>query len=402
MSDRLSAGRQASLDAFEHEVRLMLTRRAADVGTGPDTTLLAPTVLADLADVCPQLRSGRQWRQAVPMAAAVVVLAGFGAAFVAQSRSATTEADAPSTGTSAPNATPTSATVGSGTSPTGTVGASPPPTGFSQSCGDTPPVQIDVGSQLGPLQDGPAPQASVEPLVNQMVWHHPGPVNAIEIRWPADPERLASMAPDGLPPGEARGQGPLTGAEAGARPGLSAGFVLGTVGPNDPARTTDPCSVVELAIYGEPAAVEWWLTALQGEWSFGLPLTVADLDPAVGPDGSGGGRPTADKLVIGSERSARRPQVPDGACDGRPGAPAHQGTGDGTASATAAAAFEAFVKATAATTDPPLPTTGYTEVLIDDDTISYIVNGDRSPIVVVDLSRTSAGWTVDHWSASPC
>lgn len=276
------------------------------------------------------------------------------------------------------------------------------PTAFPLACGDAPPVRIDVGSQLGPLQVGPAPQSSVEPLANQGVWHHPGPVNTIEIRWPADPTRLARLAPDGAPPDQVMGQQSGAGAANGAGPGLSAGYVLAPVEPTNDARAADPCSVVQIAIYGDAAAVEWWHTALQGEWSFGLPLTVADLDPSVGPDGSGGGLQLTDELVVGSDRSDQRPQVPDGACDGLPGAPPQQGTGDGTVSATAETALEAFLAATAATVDPPLPTAGYTEVQIDASTISYVVVGDRSPVVVVDLRLTAAGWIVDHWAASPC
>lgn len=276
------------------------------------------------------------------------------------------------------------------------------PTAFPRLCGDTPPVRIDVGSQLGPLQDGPAPQSSVPALTNQAVWHHPGPENAIEIRWPADPTRLAAMAPEGLMPDVVPGQLPLAGSGNGARPGLSAGYVLAAVERSGSGGTTDPCSVFQIAIYGQLAAVEWWHTALQGELSFGLPLTVADLDPAVGPAGLGDGQPAANELVIGSDRSTQRPQVPAGACDGLPGAPAKEGTGDGTAAATPEAALEAFLAANAATIDPPLPTAGYTEVQIDSSTISYVVGGNSSPTVVVDLSRNSAGWTVDHWSASPC
>lgn len=586
MSGRPSSGRKPDTDAFEHEIRTMLVRRAADVSEGTGATPLPAIAPADFTTTRRPLGPGRRPGKVLVAAAAVLVVAGFGAVYVAQSRSATTEAGAPITDTLPPKLSPTDATAAppaaivglddvlasippgvdpvggppiyrgsdrelpeatardylarrlpdlpfllvqveemeplaiyrwsvdesgyqaSGSvvvrqeaagpvvtlattdgiavsslertadklaalvldddpdhgllaadvttlggailgDPTTTDGAqrtgptgfgsagiaegSPlsfevtlapvpvvvriqrvggtmlsitelvvEPTGFPRSCGDTPPVRIDVGSQLGPLEAGPAPQSSVEPLVNQAVWHYPGPVNTIEVRWPADPTRLALLAPDGLLPDQIPGQGPLTGAANGAEPGLSAGYVLEPVGSADRAGAADPCSVAQIAIYGDPAAVEWWQTALQGELSFGLPLTVADLDPALGPAGSDGAQPAPEQLVIGSDRSTQRPQVPDGACDGLPGAPARQGTGDGTVSATAEATLEAFLAATATTTDPPLPTTGYTEVQIDATTISYVVTGDSSPIVVVDLSHTGAGWTVDRWAASPC
>lgn len=163
----------------------------------------------------------------------------------------------------------------------------------------------------------------------------------------------------------------------------------------------DPCSLVQVNVYGEDHVVEWWTNAISGEWGFGLPLSIADLDPAIGPDGSGGEAASSSELVVESISAVERPVVPlAGSCDGLPQAPPQTGSGLDASTAepreALAALFEAGVSA-----DPPLPTSGYTEVVVDDTTISYVVGYDY-PLVVVDLSHDGRGWNVEGWSAAAC
>lgn len=272
---------------------------------------------------------------------------------------------------------------------------------FETECGATPPVTVDVGEQLGNLQAGVAPQARAGQLVNQNVWHYPGETDAIEIRWPADPslsERLSPQEFEGGPIGllynfEAT-------SPSGAETKRGGQHVLGLVGES----ATEPCSVVQVSIYGSDAAVEWWADAILGEWSFGLPLSVADLDPAIGPEGSGGDADIPpernEELVVRSESADSRTVVPlTGSCDGLPDAAPRSGPGNGTRFDTAQEALADFLARQRL--DPPVPRGGYTEVIIDDDAVKYVI-GETNPVVVIDAIRDDQGWAIETWSAAAC
>jgi hypothetical protein len=90
-----------------------------------------------------------------------------------------------------------------------------------------------------------------------------------------------------------------------------------------------------------------------------------------------------------------------GSCDGLPDAPPRAGSGTGVVSHLASAAGR-FAGGDGVDDGSAPSTTGYTEVAIDESTISYVFPGDRTPIVVIDATRTSGGWTVERWSAAPC
>lgn len=272
--------------------------------------------------------------------------------------------------------------------------------GFVDICGSEPPLTIDVGSLLGPLENGPAPQASTAPLANQQVWHYPGAETSIEIRWPADPKRIGRVDPSTIGDSKA-----LSFARSGMEPGGD--HVLAVLEPpRSDSAVLDPCSILQFSVLGDPAAVDWWSTALSGELSFGLPLTIADLDPAIGPDGggdSGEGAPS-DELVTGTVEVDAAPRLPEtGSCDGLPNDPprAGQGSPSDPPQTDSRAALEVFLDGTGRRLDPPLGTTGYTELIIDDQNLSYVYPS-VDPVVVVNVQLGPGGWQVTNWEASPC
>ncbi|MGH1490331.1 MAG: hypothetical protein ACRBK7_13235 [Acidimicrobiales bacterium] len=272
------------------------------------------------------------------------------------------------------------------------------PVGFAEPCGSNPPVSIDVGRLLGALTEGPAPLSERDALVNQRVWHHPGEAAFIEIRWPADPAISSRLTPDDVDSAD------VISFQTYGDPQLvpDSAIMLALVGQS----AVDPCAVVQISVYGDPAAVEWWGTALSGQWSFGFPLSIADLDPIESPYENDGGRESDagsdGSLIVATEVVSDPPAVLErGSCDGLPDAPPKTGLGLGTISESAPEALLAFV-AEESSVDPPLPVSGYTEFPIGEDHITYaVVDGDRA-IVVVEVSAVDGGWIVEEWSAAAC
>ncbi len=280
------------------------------------------------------------------------------------------------------------------------------PIGFSEPCGTEAPLTVAVGSLLGPLAVGPSPQAVTAPLTNQQVWHYPGADASIELRWPVDPALI--------------GRTDLT--SLGDADVLS--FPRSTLGPDgdhvlailSPSSTQsiveDPCAILQFSVLGDPAAGEWWSSALSGQLSFGLPLSIAELDPAVGPlgDGSGSGESEdsgsddsgGQDRVSGTQEATEAPRLPaTGSCDGLPNDPPRSGVASQPVVADPAQALAAFVDGPGQAMDPPLGVSGYTALLIDDDNISYVYPPDN-PVVVVNVEQTADGWQVTTWEAAPC
>ena len=275
--------------------------------------------------------------------------------------------------------------------------------GFEASCGANPPVAIDVGEWLEPLQDGPAPRSRRPVLVNQGVWHHRGEQASIEIRWPADPDMTARLSGDSLPEGEMSqfGPPPLSGGYDPSSAEEATTHQLASVDSS----TTDPCAIVQISTLGQAAVVDWWSTAISGQWSFGLPLSIAELDPLAGPLGLDPDQADADaddELVVDSVVVAERPVVAaTGSCDGLPDDPPREGRVSGSAALSGpAAALAVFVAEPVG--DPPLPDGGYTELASNGDVIGYVHGPIDDPAVVIEVERSGEVWTVVGWSAAPC
>ncbi len=275
--------------------------------------------------------------------------------------------------------------------------------GFDAPCGSIPPVSIEVGEHLGDLRDGAAPRSQRPALINQSVWHHAGDLAEIEIRWPADPV-LTSRLADGEPTSDLLlgFSPPVEGAYDASLPEESMQHLVGRL----EWRGADRCSLVEISLYGRSSVVGWWSTALSGAWSFGLPLSVADLDPVLGPLGLDPEQEAASgegELVIGSAEVAALPAVAEtGSCDGLPDAPPDRGPGSkGQAHDEAVSALDDFVSS-GPRADPPLPTDGYTELIRGGEVIGYVHGSVDDPLVVVTLTRSGNDWRVDGWSAAPC
>lgn len=275
------------------------------------------------------------------------------------------------------------------------------PIGFPEVCGTEPPVSIEVGDLAGPLEPGPAPGLAHQPaLVNQQVWHHPGPFASLEIRWPADPLALARLTPEeqaertsfgtGVETTGATGEGPYA-------PGPATAYVAGALDPPG----SGPCRWFQVTVHGDPGTVDWWSTAISGELSFGMPLTIAELDPSLEFDG--GGEPPPDELIVDTQPGAEVPSVPaTGSCDGLPDAPPRTGPGPGTYWATPAGALEDLLTV-APTPDVPLPTLGYTEYPIDESNVSFAVSSHHGgALVTVTVQHEVQGWTVTQWAAAAC
>ncbi len=289
------------------------------------------------------------------------------------------------------------------------------PADVAPACGSAPPVEVEVGDRLGPRTVGPSGRSSIEPVDGQGVWHHPATEasldTAVEIRWPADPKLVGRFPLGAL--------GPDTSAVVALGPSIISSdpgwrvtgehHVVLVLGPGS---ASDPCALVQLSVLGDPATADWWSTALSGQSSFGLPLSVAgpDLDPLLGPDGQGSdGEPAgSDELVAvvhdGVDPATVPRVAPTGSCDGLPDDPPRRGVGDGSGWATAAEALAAFVAGEGSALEPPLPTTGYDEYRPAgaDDARLYVFGFDDVAIVTVDVELGDDGWRVVAWEAAPC
>ncbi|MEM9562443.1 MAG: hypothetical protein AAGA93_07510 [Actinomycetota bacterium] len=271
--------------------------------------------------------------------------------------------------------------------------------GFAAACGATPPVTIAVGDLLEPIADGPAPGSDRSALANQSVWHHAGPGASVEIRWPADPTLVGRLGPDDVGDGGSIG---FVDSPDGASDTAWSSHVIGSI-----SGAAGECGLVEITAIGDRTTVDWWGGALSAMWSFGLPLDISELDPALGPEGIGGDDPGSDdggaELVVDTIRADAAPLVAEaGSCDGLPDAPPRRGGATDTIWDAPTSALVTTIDAANAENDPPLPATGYTEVVIDDDTISYVIGTPTDPTVVVNVERSGVGWRLAGWEASPC
>ena len=257
--------------------------------------------------------------------------------------------------------------------------------GFSEPCGVEPPIAIEVGDVLRPLEAIPE-----QALPNQLRWIHEGDDARLEIRWPADPTlttRFRLPLDDSAP-------GSLVQRDA-ATQGASAQTVLNEVVLVLVNKPADPCSMVQIDVSGPEHLSDAWSAALSAQWQFGYGLNVEEVQ--LDPD------PSSDEvleLIVGTTTHESPPTIPIGACDGLPDEPPRQGSGNNTSHPTPEQALADFVE-NQPDLDPPLPTTGYHQFEIGDTNIVYVYDPDR-PIVVVSVSRDDEGWSIANWEASPC
>jgi hypothetical protein len=169
----------------------------------------------------------------------------------------------------------------------------------------------------------------------------------------------------------------------------------------------EPCDLLQLSVLGDPDTVEWWTTALSREWSAGLALSVADLDPATNPS-SATGEVESTELVVAAIEDVAPADLPrvaaTGSCDGLPDDPPRAGPGPDVGFGTAREALAGFVADEGRAQDPPLPDVGYTEYWSTggDDARSYVHGFDDTTVVVIDVERIDGSWQVARWEAAPC
>ena len=272
------------------------------------------------------------------------------------------------------------------------------PVGFTAVCGSAPPLTVDVGTLLDPLTEGPSPANERPLLTNQTAWHYLGDRASIEIRWPADPYLS----------GQVEWAGPV---QDGGRPtagwqplefdGELESHVITLIAPAD----GDPCSMVEFSLFGDFAAVDWWTTAISGELSFGMPLTIAELDPDIGPEGLDGNDGEPVPLVLGGDPETTPPEVPQtGSCDGLPDAGPETGVGNGSTHANAEDALADFVSQPLdnGLLPPDGGYIGYGDP--DGDIIVYAVEGhsEGTALTAVTVVKSGDLWMVESWSAAAC
>ena len=269
------------------------------------------------------------------------------------------------------------------------------PVGFTAVCGSEPPLTVDVGTLLDPLTDGPTPFNERPLLENQSAWHYPGDRASIEIRWPADPYLAGQVEWDEVIQDGGRPTAAWQPVEIGEAQ------VITLIAPAD----GDPCSMVEFLIFGDTAAVDWWSTAISGELTFGMPLTIAELDPDVGPEGIDGNDGEPMPLVLSAEPETTPPEVPQtGSCDGLPDAGPETGVGNGSTHASAEDALADFVTRPLdnGLSPPDAGYVGYGDP--DGDMIVYAVEGhsEGTALTAVTIIKSGDLWTVETWSAAAC
>jgi len=297
-------------------------------------------------------------------------------------------------------------------------------TGFATSCGPEPPVSIEVGDRLGPLEPGPSGGSSIEPVEGQMVWHHQATDDslqtAVEVRWPPDPVLAGRFTLDSFGP-DATAVVAVGPSAPGTRPFPRVTDQQHGIVALGPGSADDPCALVQLSVLGDPPTAEWWAGALTAQWSFGFPLTVAgpDLDPRSNPsdlgsdesglevdlesDDEGGG------LVVRVVEAdpADVPRVPArGSCDGLPDDPPRTGIGPGEGFPRARDALAALVALPPSESgiDPPLPNGGYVEYVgvEADEPKRYAIGPDEAAYVLVEVELVDGAWQVVRWEAAPC
>ena len=272
--------------------------------------------------------------------------------------------------------------------------------GFARSCGSIAPVSISIEGYQGALEPGPGPGTTAPLLENQAGWHYPVDP-AIELRWPASPSLAvrvpADLIGDRVAGAITPGDGSISPDGAGLEGEVSGHALLAVdVDPHD------PCSLLEVTIRGEAAAVEVWSQALTAQWTFRQPLLV---EPLESPPGADDGVPAPGPLVGATEDGGTPPTVPlTGSCDGLPDAPPLKGAGDGSIHPDPETALARFLTRWEEAGNGGLPREGYLEFPVDDDTRVYVIHGHSSTeaTIRVEVERQELGWQVGTWSMAAC
>jgi hypothetical protein len=267
----------------------------------------------------------------------------------------------------------------------------------TSACGDQLPVDIVVPAGYDGPRPGPGGDVAAAPHPDQHVVHWASAAGAIEVRWPADPERAAAF--DGTSWDSGRAGQPVTSVtftgKASATPTGRHAKDLVALRQTD---SSTACSTVQVVVSdAEVSRVDDTIDAVY------LHLFDRDLPPLV----VGTGEADAAPPVI-------RCQAPAGVRT-----PANQGgpVTDSGVHATPTDALEAFLEGPQVPSahfdgpsgrqlrQPTIARRGYDEFRLDDGTIAYgkRFDGDLgSFVVVIRIGRAGDGWSVTSWEGSGC
>ncbi|MEM8708381.1 MAG: hypothetical protein AAGE98_18090 [Actinomycetota bacterium] len=263
--------------------------------------------------------------------------------------------------------------------------------GFASPCtSPSEPVNLGIGPWFDSLVDGPLPDSRWPTLANQERTHAVGDFGSIEVMRPALPEILPIPDPQASQDRQAITSTTTALDGFSTEENVFIGF------------GTDPCDWMQFSLRGDPEAVAWWRDAITGQWTFDVPLSLADLDPAeLGAATPGSPAEPVPDLVAGGRVAEQLPTVPlTGSCDGLPDAAPFVGTGPDQRTPSTVEALEAFLATEPL--DGMLPSQGYVVIEGPDDTLGYVIEGDRSAVVVIAVERGVDGWRVSRWEAAAC
>ena len=261
------------------------------------------------------------------------------------------------------------------------------------------PVLVDVGSFAGPIGDGPADPAAA-PLGNQRIWHHDGDEVDLEVLWPVTPAVVAAhddltfLAEEGVSIIDS-----YVLMEGESLPEEMQASTVVVVGQD----LTDPCATAEIRVTGKAVVVDQWMNALSFQGSHGMPLSVADVEPVEQNNPTTGPAFEETTELVGAVvEFESTPTIPEtGSCDGLPDAPPQTGPGIDGVFPTPVEALDAFI-GTGPHGDPPISSTGYSEIVVDGETVAFAMLWDDVAYTVVRVAQDAGGWTVDGWTGAAC
>jgi hypothetical protein len=269
--------------------------------------------------------------------------------------------------------------------------------GGTSACGDQVPVDILVPVGYDGPRPGPGGDMATAPQRDQHVVHWASAAGAIEVRWPADPDRRTGFdgtSWDSGPAGRPVTSVTFTG-EASATPTGRQAKELVALRQTD---SSTACSTVQVVVSdAEVGRVDDTIDAVY------LHLFDRDLPP----------------LVIGTGEADAAPPVVRCQTPAGVRTPPNQGgpVTDPAVHATPKEALEAFLEGSQVPSaefdgpsgrqlrQPTIARRGYDEIRLGDGTIAYAKRSDGDPgsfVTVIRIGRADGGWSVTSWEGSGC
>lgn len=252
-------------------------------------------------------------------------------------------------------------------------------------CGEALPIDVVVPDGFNGPSNGPGGDAAADPRPDALVLHWASTADIVEVRWPADPDRLApgrAVWDHGVPDDYTG----LT-ADADASP-TAGGRMVKELTAWVPTATAQECRAVQIIVSGPDAAA---VEATSDR------VTSHMFDRYLPP------------LIVGTDTAGAAPKVQRCRAPAGMAVPPNRG---GRVSGfptypNSRAALQAFLEAQgtpgSAVPQSTLSRRGYREITLPDASVAYAYESTPDFVsTVIHVVQTNGGWTVADWEASGC